>query len=86
MYPSIAETAVFDVEEVWEDVGDVWFTVYNEYTDIREFAIGNNSAIHAGYWHRDLPGDAPPTAYLTVGTIAENSDDGWRVDDEGGYI
>lgn len=81
--PSIAETAVFDVDEGWEEE-TVWFTVFNEYDDIQEFAIGNNTATYAGYWHRDwIPGVKPPTDILTVGTIATKTDGHWWVSNEG---
>ncbi len=83
----VASTALADTFVVTEAVTDYGsyveldFTVSTDYTDIVEFAIGNNDAMSA--WVNPDASNAP--TFLTQGMVARKSELGWRVWTSSGY-
>lgn len=58
---------------------ELFFSVDNTYSDIREFAVGNNGAFAAGY-RDDLA--LNPTAHLIEAYVVHKVDGSWRTYDE----
>jgi hypothetical protein len=54
---------------------ELFFSVYNTYNDIREFAVGNNGAFSAGY-RNDLA--QTPTAHLTEAFVVHKVNGSWK--------
>jgi len=85
---SFAHSAVFQVTESeggrygWNNENvELFFSVNNSYSDILEFAIGNNGAFHAGY-SNDM---TSPTAYLIEAAVVHKVDGIWRAATEEGW-
>ena len=75
--PAPVEAASLIVTEAWEfhEGYELYFTVTNDgYTDIREFAIGNNDAEWAGV--DTSLSDSP--AFLIYGSLAEKIEGQWK--------
>ena len=57
---------------------ELFFSVNNTYSDILEFAVGNNGAFSAGY-SDDL---TSPTAHLIEAYVVHKVDGSWRTEDD----
>ena len=82
LYFNVTESSVYNNDGVYGGYYELYFTVDNTYSDIREFAVGNNDA--GSVWVNVEASHAPKT--LTEGLIAEKDESGrWRVEKDGGY-
>jgi len=82
---TIAHSSVLQVTESEGDRSgynnekvELFFSVYNTYNDILEFAVGNNGAYSAGY-RADLA--QTPTAHLVEAFVVNKDNGSWKTPD-----